>query len=120
METILVLIHSEADGTLAKSALEVLGAAKTLGGSLVAGVIGENVQAAANVIAGCGATRFFGVSGAEFSQARYGTDAAAATAVSPKPTPAHSTAPWRTSILTFGRATPPPSASACPSWSTRR
>ena len=81
METILVLIHTEADGTLAKSALEVLGAAKSIGGLLGVGLIGENVQTAANVIAGCGAAKFFGVSGAEFSQARYGTDAAAAEAI---------------------------------------
>ena len=32
METILVLAHTEADGSLAKPALEALGAAKTLGG----------------------------------------------------------------------------------------
>jgi electron transfer flavoprotein alpha subunit len=44
-------------------------------------LIGETVQAAANQIGGCGATKFFGVSGAEFAQARYGSDAAAAEAL---------------------------------------
>jgi electron transfer flavoprotein alpha subunit len=81
METILVLAHTEPDGSLAKSALEVLGAAKTLAGNLVVGLIGENVSAAANKIAGCGATKFYGVTGADFAQARYGTDAAAAEAI---------------------------------------
>jgi electron transfer flavoprotein alpha subunit len=47
----------------------------------VIGLIGENVQAAANSIAACPATKYFGVSGAEFAQARYSTDAAAAEAI---------------------------------------
>src|SRR5664280_744620 len=81
METILVLVHTEADGSLAKNALEVLGAAKSLKGTLVVGLIGENLQAAANRIAGCEAARFLGVSGTEFSQARYGSDAAATEAI---------------------------------------
>jgi electron transfer flavoprotein alpha subunit len=81
METVLVLMHVEADGSLAKSALEALGAAKSLGGTFVVGLIGANVQPAANAIAGCGAAKFLGVSGTEFSQARYGTDGAAAEAV---------------------------------------
>lgn len=81
METVLVLMHVEADGSLAKSALETLGAAKSLGGTFVVGLIGANVQPGANAIAGCGAAKFLGVSGAEFSQARYGTDAAAAEAI---------------------------------------
>jgi len=81
METVLVLLHTEADGSLAKSALETIGAAKTLGGTLVVGLIGAHVQAAANQIAGCGATKFFAATGPDFSQARYGSDAAAAEAV---------------------------------------
>jgi electron transfer flavoprotein alpha subunit len=81
METVLVLMHAEADGSLAKSALETHGAAKSLGGTFVVGLIGANVQPAANAIAGCGAAKFLGVSGTEFSQARYGTDAAAAEAI---------------------------------------
>jgi electron transfer flavoprotein alpha subunit len=81
METVLILIHAEADGSLAKSALEALGAGKSLGGTVLVGLIGANVQPAANAIAGCGAAKFFGVSGTEFSQARYGTDAAAAEAI---------------------------------------
>ena len=81
METILVLAHTEADGSLAKAALEAIGAAGQLGGAFVVGMVGENVQAAANSIASCGAAKFLGVAGADFSQARYATDAAAAEAL---------------------------------------
>jgi electron transfer flavoprotein alpha subunit len=81
METILVLAYTEADGSLAKPALEALGAAKSLGSTLVVGLIGDNVQAAANKIAGCGATKLLAVSGADFAQPRYATDAAAAEAL---------------------------------------
>ena len=62
METILFLSHTEADGTLGRGALEALGAARSLAGSLpgsafVAGLTGASVQPAANQIAGCGAAR---------------------------------------------------------------
>jgi electron transfer flavoprotein alpha subunit len=86
METILVLAHTEADGSLAKSAREVLGAATSLnaslaGSALVAGLIGQNVQLAANQIASCGAVKFLGVTGPDFAQSRYASDAAAAEAL---------------------------------------
>jgi electron transfer flavoprotein alpha subunit len=86
METILVLVHTETDGSLAKSAREAMHAAaglhKALAGSrFIIGLIGEQVQAAANSIAACPATKYFGVAGADFAQARYATDAAAAEAV---------------------------------------
>ena len=86
METILVLAHTEADGSLAKSAREALRAARTLnqalvGSSLVVGLIGESVQAAADSIAACPATKYFGVAGKDFAQSRYASDAAAAEAI---------------------------------------
>ena len=86
METILVLAHTENDGSLAKSAREALHAAATLhksltGSKLVVGFVGENVQAAAKSIAACPATKYYGVTGADFNQSRYATDAAAAEAV---------------------------------------
>lgn len=81
MDTILVLAHVEADGLLGKPALEAIAAGKTLQGSLVIGLVGGDAQAAANSIAACGAARFVAVSGAEFNQARYGSDAAAAEAI---------------------------------------
>ncbi|MGA2244321.1 MAG: electron transfer flavoprotein subunit alpha [Verrucomicrobiota bacterium] len=86
METILVLTHTEADGSLAQSAREAMHAAATLhkslaGSKFVIGLVGENVQAAANSIASCPATKYLGVAGADFAQARYATDAAAAEAI---------------------------------------
>jgi electron transfer flavoprotein alpha subunit len=86
METLLLLAHTEPDGSLAKSALEALSAAKAItdglpGSKLVVGLIGENVQPAADQIAGCGAARFIAVAGPDFAQSRYATDAAAAEAL---------------------------------------
>jgi electron transfer flavoprotein alpha subunit len=86
VETILFLAHTESDGSLARPALEALGAAKELaeglgGTALMAGLVGGETQKAAGQIAGCGATRLLGVSGPEFAQARYASDAAAAEAL---------------------------------------
>jgi electron transfer flavoprotein alpha subunit len=86
METILLLAHTEPDGSLAKSAREALRAARTLnqslaGSSLVVGLVGENVQVAADSIAACPATKYFGVAGKDFAQPRYASDAAAAEAI---------------------------------------
>jgi len=86
METILFLGHTEPDGSLAKSDLEALGAGKALadslgGTTLIVGLVGAEIRAAANAIAGCGAARFFGVSGPDFAQARYASDTAAAEAL---------------------------------------
>lgn len=84
METILFLAHLEADGSLANAALETLAAATALkeslpAASLTVGLVGAGAaQAAADSIAGCGATRFLAVTGEDFTTARYATDAAAA------------------------------------------
>lgn len=78
---ILFLAHTEEGGSLGKAALEALGAAKGLGGELVVGLYGAEVQAGANAIAGCGAVKFYGVAGADFATARYGSDAAACEAI---------------------------------------
>ena len=56
METILFLAHTETDGSLAKPALEALGAAASLGKSLpssklIVGLVGEAIQPAADRIA---------------------------------------------------------------------
>jgi electron transfer flavoprotein alpha subunit len=78
-------MNVEKDAALAKPALEALGAAKDVaegcGVNLAVGLIGQPLQLAANHIAGCGASRFLGVEGAEFSQSRYGSDIAAAEAI---------------------------------------
>ena len=81
METILLLAHTEPDGTLAKPALECLTAALALGGPLAVGLVGAHVEAAASQIAGCGAARFLAVTGEAFAEPRYATDAAAAEAL---------------------------------------
>jgi electron transfer flavoprotein alpha subunit len=85
MESILLLVHTEADGTLAKPALEALGAALgaalSLGGELTVGLVGGDVQPGANQISGAGAKRILGVTGEAFTQPRYATDAAAAEAI---------------------------------------
>jgi electron transfer flavoprotein alpha subunit len=81
VETILLLAHTEFDGSLARPALEALAAAIALGGELHIGLAGAQVQAAADRVAGAGATRILAVTGDAFAQARYSTDAAAAEAL---------------------------------------
>jgi len=86
METILLLAHTESDGSIAKPAREALHTAASLhksldGSKLVVGLVGENVQTAAKAIAACPAIKYFGVAGEDFSQSRYATDAAAAEAI---------------------------------------
>jgi len=76
----LILLHTETDGTLAKSALEALTAGLALGDASI-GLIGESVQSAADSIASCGVKTIYAVEGEPFSQPRYSTDAAAAEAI---------------------------------------
>lgn len=80
MEPTLLLAHTEEDGTLAKPAFEALSAALALGGPLTIGLIGADVQPAANQVASTGA-RILAVTGAPYAQPRYATDAAAAEAI---------------------------------------
>ena len=83
MDTTLLLLHTEENGTLSSGGFEALSAAQTIaaGAPIFVGFVGREVQPAANQIAQCGAARFLGVVGPEFSQARYATDAAAAEAL---------------------------------------
>ncbi len=86
METILLLAHTETDGSLSKPALEALGAAKTLaagipGSKFVVGLVGQTVQPAANQIGTCGAGAVLGVTGSDFASSRYASDAAAVEAL---------------------------------------
>jgi electron transfer flavoprotein alpha subunit len=86
METILFLAHTEADGTLARAALEALAAARSVasglaGSQLIAGLVGAEVQPAADQIAACGAGRFIAVSGPDFALSRYSTDIIAVAAL---------------------------------------
>ncbi|MBL8234963.1 MAG: electron transfer flavoprotein subunit alpha [Bryobacterales bacterium] len=79
METILVLLHTEADGSIAKAGLEAVEAAREFDGNLVVGIVGSQTAAAAQAVAGAG--RILTVDGEAFSQPRYTTDAAAAQAL---------------------------------------
>jgi electron transfer flavoprotein alpha subunit len=81
VEKILLLAHTEADGTLGKPALEALTTALALGGPLTVGLVGAVTQPAAAQIAGVGAGRYLAVTGEAFAQPRYATDAAAAEAI---------------------------------------
>jgi electron transfer flavoprotein alpha subunit len=81
MEPILLLVHTEAGGTLARPALEALSAALALGGPLTVALVGAEVHPAAGQIAACGAVRILAVAGPAFGQPRYATDAAAAEAL---------------------------------------
>ncbi|MBL8234612.1 MAG: electron transfer flavoprotein subunit alpha [Bryobacterales bacterium] len=79
METILVLLHTEVDGSIAKAGLEAVEAARGFDGNLVVGIAGSQTAAAAQAVAGAG--RILSVDGEAFSQPRYTTDAAAAQAL---------------------------------------
>ncbi len=83
--SVLVLAHAEADGSLARPALEAIGAARNIASALGVpfslGLVGGDVSAAATQAGSAGAARVFAVSGAEFTQPRYSTDAAAADAL---------------------------------------
>jgi electron transfer flavoprotein alpha subunit len=85
MEDILFLAHIDDSNTLPQTGFEALNAAielaAELGDSLTVALFGAGVQAAANTIATCGATRFLGISGMEFAQPRYSTDTAACEAL---------------------------------------
>ncbi len=83
METLLFI--SPTEGPLSKNALEALASTKQLADSLgttfSVGLWGDAPQAAADGSAACGATKFFAVTGGEFAQSRYTTDASAAEAL---------------------------------------
>ena len=83
---LLVLVHTESDGSLGKPAREVITAAGEVAGRLDGaevslGLIGDDVQDAADSVAGCGASAVYAASDPELGASRYATDAAAAAAV---------------------------------------
>ncbi len=79
MDHVLLLTHSEPDGSVPKAALEALSAAKALGAPVTAAVFGGSVNAAS--LAGAGVAKVLTASGPAFGEPRYATDAAAATAL---------------------------------------
>jgi electron transfer flavoprotein alpha subunit len=81
MESILVLTHADENGSaLTKASLEAVTAGRELAAQLSAtlaiGIVAADAQAVAGVLASAGA-RLLGVSGPDFAQARYASDAAA-------------------------------------------
>ena len=84
MSTVLYIAHTECDGTLSKVALETMTAAKTLaeglGSELAVGLMGADVAAAADSVAGCGA-KFFAVTDPILNDGIYSSDLAAAEAL---------------------------------------
>jgi electron transfer flavoprotein alpha subunit len=83
MDTVLVLAHADASGSLPKAALEALSAAKTLAGGapVTAAVFGADTTAAAGTFGAAGVTRVLSARHPALGQARYATDAAAAAAL---------------------------------------
>jgi electron transfer flavoprotein alpha subunit len=81
MDTVLLLTHVDPDGALPRAALEALSAARDAGGTLAVGLFGADTARAAAALAGAGAGRVLAVDGPAFADARYSTDAAAATAL---------------------------------------
>lgn len=78
-ETILYVAHTDGEGGLPKIALEVLSAARNIsmqlnGSTFIVGLVGKDVQKAAEMLGNCGASKFIGVSGADFEASRYSSD----------------------------------------------
>jgi electron transfer flavoprotein alpha subunit len=84
MDTVLLLTPTDADGALPPAALEALTAARAAGGAggaVVAGLFGTGTAPAAAQLAQAGVTRILCAEAEALGEARYGTDAAAATAL---------------------------------------
>jgi len=83
MDTILYLTDVQPDGSLSRVSLEAFQGALALAGKisgakLFAGLIGEKVQDAANLLASAKVEKFIAVTGEDFSKSRYSSDAFAA------------------------------------------
>ena len=86
MDKILLLAHTQDDGTLPKGAYESLNAALKLaadlgGAAVTVGLLGGDVQSAAGSIAACGAASILAVSGEDFATSRYSSDTVAVEAL---------------------------------------
>lgn len=86
MERILLLLEVQPDGTLPKAAFEAVERVRTLACALKGavwsvGLVGGEVRTAGETLGSCGAGKFYVVSGDEFRQPRYASDAAAAEAI---------------------------------------
>ena len=82
MDKILFIAPAESGQPLSRHAREALSAAKSLadalGADLAVGLFGDDVRAAADSVAGCGAATILGIQDAALAAPRYATDVAAA------------------------------------------
>ncbi|MEK7270751.1 MAG: electron transfer flavoprotein subunit alpha [Planctomycetota bacterium] len=85
MESILVLAHPEADGSLQRSAFEAVGAgaalSKSLGASLAIGLFGADTGPSASAVSAAGAERILAVASPELAVPRAAPDAVAIAAI---------------------------------------
>jgi electron transfer flavoprotein alpha subunit len=86
MDTLLCLLHTEPDGTLARCAYEAVAAGRDLaarlgGAPFDVGLVGGDVASAAAALATAGHRRLFTASDPALAEPRYATDAAAAEAL---------------------------------------
>lgn len=85
MARVLFVGYTDQSGLLSTTLLEGLSGAlrlaEQLSGQCVVGLIGATVDPALKQVGSCGAERFLAVSGEEFQQSRYPTDAAALEAI---------------------------------------
>lgn len=77
----IAILHTEADGSLSKAALETIAHAKASGAPFSVGILGAGASAACDSIAQCGAAAFYAVEGDAVAAPRYASDCAAATAL---------------------------------------
>ncbi len=81
MSKVLVILHTQGDGSLPKPAFETLTAAASLELPFAVGIISSGASAAADSIQGCGATAFYTVDAPAVAQPRYGSDTVAISAL---------------------------------------
>jgi electron transfer flavoprotein alpha subunit len=81
VDTLLLLTPTEPDGALPRAALESLSAARALGAPVAVGLFGARTGPAQAQLGGTGVARVLVAEGDALAQPRYGTDAAAATAL---------------------------------------
>ena len=78
---LIVLLHTQPDGSLPKAAFEAVSAAKQLNAPFSVGILGANAKAACGQLADSGAAAYYAAEGDDLAQPRYATDVAAAVAL---------------------------------------
>ncbi|HBW46335.1 TPA: electron transfer flavoprotein subunit alpha [bacterium] len=85
MEKLLLLLHTEDDGSLRRQSLEALTSAKEtaekIGADFYLGIVGNGAKKSTELIGNCGAKSFAVLEGNDFSVPRYSTDKSAALAL---------------------------------------